>query len=128
MAGPDDRFSQPDDKIDAIPGILTSNQISLSKTGGYNGNLDLFEPTAAIKPAMAEAKAFATKDAAASKWMTQFLLDADNGFRAYHATARNHGQDYIESDQVGASFFQNIDEKKPPESYFTQGVTNDIYA
>jgi hypothetical protein len=128
MAGPDDRFSQPDDKIDAIPGILTSNNISLSKTGGYNGNMDLFLPTAQIKPRMEEAQTFQAKDKEASEWMTKFVVDADNGFRAYHGTARNHGQDYIDSDQVGASFFQNIDEKKPPESFFGDGVTSDIYA
>ena len=131
VGGPGDRFSQADDKIDAIPGVLIDNKITTGEDGKQDqtlGDMILFEPTASIKPAMAEGKAFQKQDADATKWLTKFLTESDTGFRVYHATARSEGHDYINSDQVGASFFENIDKKKGPESYFSKNVTSDIYA
>jgi hypothetical protein len=127
VGGPGDRFAQPDDKIHAIPGVLIDNKIKPGDTPTLGDN-QLFEPTARVKSGMEEGMAFDAKDKDASKWLTTFLRDADTGFRVYHATARSEGHDYINSDQVGASFFQNVDDKKGPESYFSKNVTSDIYA
>lgn len=130
--GPGEKFVPPVDKIDAIPGILINNNIAPDGKLELNkltlSDPTLFEPTAGIKSAMAEGQAFGKQDAAAMKWLTKFLTESDTGFRVYHATARSEGHNYINADQVGASFFENIDKKKAPESYFSKDVTSGIYS
>jgi hypothetical protein len=92
-------MAPPIDKIDGDPeGMQRMN------TRG----LEPINPTLEYKGFMDEAMAFAAKDQAACKALSNFVTDADLGLRAYNNQARAHGQGYLSSDSVSAAKLQNV--------------------
>jgi len=107
MAEPDD------DRIDGKPDEMRGfNIIGPARV----------DPTLDLLPGMAEGKAFAKVDSAATKDVQTFMFAATHAVESYARTAKDAGYDYFDADAAGAGIIHDVTDtgnrKNPSAVYY----------
>jgi hypothetical protein len=104
------------DNIDGKPGVMMSMVGPTGASGDYLVNAAInAKPEEQWSEAdsmgisdMMEGQSFYDKDRPATRELMKFVTDTNTGYRAYQLRAKADGQDYFDSDQVGAKEIKNI--------------------